>query len=63
MGLSKVLDEAEIEALSDTIKEKLESRLQGLQTQTDELKAKYEKVCVNSGKCFSKPADLISCPP
>ena len=52
MGLSKILDEAEIEALSDTIKEKLENRLQSLQTQTDELKAKYEKVCVNSGKFF-----------
>ena len=49
MGLSKVLDEAEIETLSDAIREKLESRLQGLQTQTDELKSKYEKVCVNSG--------------
>ena len=53
MGLSKILDETEIEALSDTIKEKLENRLQSLQTQTDELKAKYEKVCVNSGKFFA----------
>ena len=48
--LSKVLDETEINTLSEIIQDKVERQLQVLHNRIDEFKAKYERVCVNSGK-------------
>ena len=52
MGLSKVLDETEIETLSDAIKDKLERHLNNVLAQAEDFKSKYDKVCVNSGNLY-----------
>ena len=52
MDLATILDPSELTGLSLEVKSKFTTFIQNINKKGDELKASYEKLRVNSGKCY-----------